>query len=42
MTVVPNDFVTRFHDRMPVVLEPKDCDEWLNADDPPAAQGLPQ
>lgn len=34
MTTAPNDFVARFHDRMPVVLEARDFDEWLNSEDP--------
>jgi putative SOS response-associated peptidase YedK len=34
MTVEPNDFVKRFHDRMPVVLDERDYLQWLTADDP--------
>jgi len=36
VTTEPNDFVRRFHDRMPVVLDEKDYDHWLTADDPQA------
>jgi putative SOS response-associated peptidase YedK len=34
MTVEPNDFVKRFHDRMPVVLDERDYLQWITADDP--------
>ncbi|HET7160114.1 MAG TPA: SOS response-associated peptidase [Burkholderiales bacterium] len=34
MTTAPNDFVKRFHDRMPVVLDEADCGRWLTEDDP--------
>lgn len=34
ITTAPNDFMRRFHDRMPVVLEETDYHEWLTADDP--------
>lgn len=34
LTVAPNDFVARFHDRMPVVLEARDYERWLQDDDP--------
>lgn len=34
MTVEPNDFVRRFHDRMPIVLDERDYLQWLTADDP--------
>lgn len=29
LTCPPNDFMTRLHDRMPVVLEPHEVDTWL-------------
>jgi putative SOS response-associated peptidase YedK len=28
----PNDFVGKLHDRMPVLLQPKDFDRWLTGD----------
>jgi len=34
ITVEPNDFVRRFHDRMPLVLDEKDYGDWLTGDDP--------
>jgi putative SOS response-associated peptidase YedK len=34
VTTAPNDFVSRFHDRMPVVLEETDYARWLDGDDP--------
>jgi putative SOS response-associated peptidase YedK len=33
LTTTPNDVVRVVHDRMPVVLNPKDYDLWLNSDD---------
>lgn len=37
VTTAANDLIGAFHDRMPVLLEPKDYDEWLDPDTPPAA-----
>jgi putative SOS response-associated peptidase YedK len=34
LTVAPNEFVARFHDRMPVVLDARDYERWLLDDDP--------
>ena len=34
VTTAPNDFVKRFHDRMPVVLEESDYARWLSGEDP--------
>lgn len=34
VTTAPNDFVKRFHDRMPVVLEESDYRRWLSGEDP--------
>jgi putative SOS response-associated peptidase YedK len=33
ITTAPNDFVKRFHDRMPVILDEVDYDRWLTGDD---------
>lgn len=33
ITTAPNDFVRRFHDRMPVVLDENDYGGWLHGDD---------
>lgn len=30
LTTEPNDLLRSFHDRMPVILEPKDYDRWLD------------
>ena len=34
MTTAPKEFVKRFHDRMPVVLDESECGRWLMDDDP--------
>jgi putative SOS response-associated peptidase YedK len=34
ITTDPNELVQPLHDRMPVILEPKDYDRWLHLDDP--------
>jgi putative SOS response-associated peptidase YedK len=34
VTTEANGFVRRLHDRMPVILDPRDYDVWLNADTP--------
>lgn len=34
VTTAPNEFVKRFHDRMPVVLDEADYDRWLTDEDP--------
>jgi len=47
VTTEPNEFVSRFHDRMPVVLEDADAEEWLGDEPLPAdrlaalCRGLP-
>ncbi len=47
VTTEPNEFVARFHDRMPVVLADADADEWLGDQPLPAdrlaalCRGLP-
>jgi putative SOS response-associated peptidase YedK len=33
LTTQPNDLVRAVHDRMPVILDPKDFDLWLNSED---------
>jgi putative SOS response-associated peptidase YedK len=38
ITTAPNDFVARFHDRMPVVLDERDYGRWLEGTESP--QGL--
>jgi putative SOS response-associated peptidase YedK len=35
LTCEPNAFMESFHDRMPVILNPTDVDEWLSPDTPP-------
>lgn len=35
LTCEPNSFVEKFHDRMPVILNPDDIDEWLSPDTTP-------
>src|SRR5688572_472293 len=35
ITTAPNDFVARFHDRMPVVLDPCDYGRWLDGSGSP-------
>lgn len=39
VTTTPNEFVARFHDRMPVVLDDRDAERWLG-DSPLAADQL--
>jgi putative SOS response-associated peptidase YedK len=34
ITTAPNDFVRRFHDRMPVILDESDYGRWLGGADP--------
>jgi len=34
LTTAPNEIMAPIHNRMPVILEPKDYDCWLDADDP--------
>jgi len=34
VTTEPNAFVAKIHDRMPVILAPKDHDTWLTPDAP--------
>jgi putative SOS response-associated peptidase YedK len=47
VTTEPNEFLSRFHDRMPVVLEDADAEEWLGDEPLPAdrlamlCRGLP-
>jgi putative SOS response-associated peptidase YedK len=47
VTTEPTEFVSRFHDRMPVVLEDADAEEWLGDEPLPAdrlstlCRGLP-
>ncbi len=36
LTTEANDFMKTIHDRMPVILDPADYDEWLVAGDAPA------
>lgn len=33
ITTEPNDVIAQVHNRMPVILSPKDYDEWLSTDD---------
>src|SRR5262249_35282269 len=44
ITTAANEFMSRFHDRMPLVLEPEKVGEWLNGTDEslikPAADGI--
>jgi putative SOS response-associated peptidase YedK len=35
ITTAPNDFVARFHDRMPVILDERDYGRWLEGSDNP-------
>jgi putative SOS response-associated peptidase YedK len=35
ITTAPNDFVARFHDRMPVVLDERDYGRWLDGSEDP-------
>jgi putative SOS response-associated peptidase YedK len=35
ITTAPNDFVARFHDRMPVVLDERDYGRWLDGSENP-------
>lgn len=35
ITTAPNDFVARFHDRMPVVLDERDYGRWLEGTESP-------
>jgi putative SOS response-associated peptidase YedK len=35
ITTAPNDFVARFHDRMPVILDERDYGRWLHGGDNP-------
>jgi putative SOS response-associated peptidase YedK len=35
ITTTPNDFVGRFHDRMPVVLDERDYGRWLEGNESP-------
>ena len=34
ITTTPNEMTVRLHDRMPVIVEPENYREWLEADDP--------
>ena len=34
ITTTPNEMTKRLHDRMPVIVEPENYREWLEADDP--------
>jgi putative SOS response-associated peptidase YedK len=34
LTTSPNEIMAPIHNRMPVILEPKDYDRWLDAGDP--------
>jgi putative SOS response-associated peptidase YedK len=34
LTTAPNELMAPIHNRLPVILEPKDYDRWLNAGDP--------
>ncbi|MGH2463421.1 MAG: SOS response-associated peptidase [Candidatus Limnocylindria bacterium] len=36
LTTVPNDLVSPIHNRMPVILDPADWDQWLSEDAPRA------
>lgn len=40
VTSEPNAVAGRFHDRMPVILDPGDYERWLDPDDPAALQLL--
>jgi len=37
LTTKPNDVVARLHDRMPVVLSPRDYDQWLDTTADPSS-----
>ncbi|HSE73501.1 MAG TPA: SOS response-associated peptidase family protein [Dongiaceae bacterium] len=37
ITTAPSKFAARWHDRMPVILEPDTWDAWLNGDPDTAA-----